>query len=315
MPPSEQVFGLWVEQLVAESLGKQGKGILPNVEVDASMLGVPRDDRSAITYQIGAAEGFSESVANFDPSIPVRHYELADAEEVLSSFVAWEYAIAFLGIMLDVNPFDQPDVEATKVRVRELLANGAKQISPTSGSLVREFNNGDPIRTLRISQALLDTCSEARSACDISADVALRMLVGSLRKGDYFAINAFLPFRGYGRREALERMRNRVASRLGVASCLEIGPRYLHSTGQLHKGGPNTGVFLYLSADEDNDIVVPGEGYTLGELAAIQAQADFETLAARGRRAVHVHLAGNDSETLSRFADRLCAAISAVKLP
>jgi glucose-6-phosphate isomerase len=99
-----------------------------------------------------------------------------------------------------------------------------------------------------------------------------------------------------------------------VASCLEIGPRYLHSTGQLHKGGPNTGVFLFLSADEDNDIAIPGETFTLGDLAATQARGDFETLAARGRRAVQIHLAGNDSETLSRFADRLCAAVSAVKV-
>jgi glucose-6-phosphate isomerase len=141
----------------------------------------------------------------------------------------------------------------------------------------------------------------------------LRTLFASLKSGDYFSLNAFLPFRGYGRREALERMRNRVASRLGVVSCLEIGPRYLHSTGQLHKGGPNNGVFLVLSADEDNDIAVPGEQFTLGRLAAVQAQGDFVALASRGRRVVQVHLARNDSETLSRFADRVCSAISAVK--
>jgi glucose-6-phosphate isomerase len=148
-----------------------------------------------------------------------------------------------------------------------------------------------------------------------SVDQILRTLFASLEPDDYFSLNAFVPFRGYGRREALERMRNRVASRLGVASCLEIGPRYLHSTGQFHKGGPNTGVFLFLSANEDNDIAIPGKDFTLGTLATTQAHADFEALCSRARRAVQVHLADNDSETLSRFADRVCAAISAVKPP
>jgi len=141
------------------------------------------------------------------------------------------------------------------------------------------------------------------------------VLLGSFTPGDHFCLNAFLPFRGYGRREALERMRNRTASRLGVVSCLEIGPRYLHSTGQLHKGGPNNGVFMILSSDEINDIQVPGTTMTLGLLAATQAKADFQALAERGRRVLHVHLVDNDSETLSRFADRFCSAISAVKVP
>ncbi|MDR3308010.1 MAG: hypothetical protein LBS58_03840 [Coriobacteriales bacterium] len=311
IPPSGQVFGLWVEQLVAESLGKDGKGILPNVEVDASILSTPRADRTAITYEVGHPEGFAESIANFDPTIPVCHYTLNTPKEVFARFVVWEYAIAFLGILLEVNPFDQPDVEITKELVKTLLASkdGLKEASDFA---TVPLDSSDYIRTLRMSNALL---KETELDTPVSVDHALRMLLGSLRTGDYFSLNAFLPFRGYGRREALERMRNRVASRLGVASCLEIGPRYLHSTGQLHKGGPNTGVFLFISADEDNDIAIPGEDFTLGGLAAIQAQGDFTALASRDRRALHIHLAGNDSETLSRFADRLCAAVSAVKRP
>ena len=107
---------------------------------------------------------------------------------------------------------------------------------------------------------------------------------------------------------------DRAASRLGVVSCLEIGPRYLHSTGQFHKGGPNTGVFLLLSADEDYDITVPGESYTLGTLAKTQAQAEFVALASRNRRVVHIHLASNKPEALSQLADRVCAAISATAM-
>ncbi|GHT78183.1 glucose-6-phosphate isomerase [Actinomycetota bacterium] len=352
MPPSGQVFGLWLEQLIAESLGKHGKGILPNVEVDASILSVPHDDRCVISYAVGQSEGFLESIAHFDPSIPSRHYSLDSVRELFSRFVIWEYAVAFLGLLLKVNPFDQPDVEDTKKRVKTLLLTsdmgqkgrgrwdrGDGAVCPTNPSGTNcpvpsvppapsllshdkhnltdyvevDFPIVDYVQTVRISKAL--SADLDLPVGDISLDQALRSLLGSLKHGDYFSLNAFLPFRGYGRREALERMRNRVASRLGVASCLEIGPRYLHSTGQLHKGGPDTGVFLFISADEDNDIAIPGENFSLGDLASTQARGDFEALASRGRRVIQVHLTGNDSETLSRFADRFCLAVSAVKAP
>jgi glucose-6-phosphate isomerase len=311
MPPSGQVFGLWLEQLVAESLGKHGKGILPNVEVDASILGVPHDDRCAISYKVGHSEGFTESLQHFDPATPAQNYTLDSVQELFSRFVVWEYAVAFLGLLMQINPFDQPDVEDTKKRVKTLLATPNTPLSSHDTYTQIDFPVVDYIRTVRISQALMDNSDLTDG--EITIDHALRALFGSLQHQDYFSLNAFLPFRGYGRREALERMRNRVASRLGVASCLEIGPRYLHSTGQLHKGGPNSGVFLYISADEDNDIAIPGEDFSLGDLAATQARGDFEALASRGRRAIQIHLAGNDSETLSRFADRFCLAVSAVK--
>jgi glucose-6-phosphate isomerase len=311
LPPSGQVFGLWVEQMVAESLGKEGKGILPNVEVDASILSVPRPDRSVITYAVGSCEGFQESIAHIDSSIPALCYAVDAPHELFSRFVIWEYATTFLGILMETFPFDQPDVEITKVLVKDLLAR-RNTPDDTPDDTPEDSPDDTPaspdaiVRELRQGAALSDAPST-------TVDEALRTLFGSLEVGDYFSLNAFLPFRGYGRREALERMRNRVASRLGVVSCLEIGPRYLHSTGQLHKGGPNKGVFLILSADEDDDLPIPGEAYTLGDLAAIQAQGDFAALDSRGRRVVHVHLSGNDSETLSRFADRLCSAVSAIK--
>jgi glucose-6-phosphate isomerase len=306
LPPSGQVFGLWVEQLVAESLGKEGKGILPNVEVDASILSVPRADRSVITYAVGSCEGFRESIAHIDASIPALHYAVDTPRAAFSRFIVWEYAIAFLGILMKTFPFDQPDVELTKGLVKELLKGSGAHDTPGGSELV--FDDG-LVRTLRASASV----PLPSDAPDLTVDQALRALFASLGNGDYFSLNAFLPFRGYGRREALERMRNRVASRLGVVSCLEIGPRYLHSTGQLHKGGPNNGVFLILSADEDNDIAIPGERFTLGTLAAVQAHGDFVALASRGRRVIQAHLNRNDSETLSRFADRLCSAVSAIK--
>jgi glucose-6-phosphate isomerase len=238
----------------------------------------------------------------------VLHFSLDSINELFARFVEWEYATAMLGILLGVNPFDQPDVEDTKKRVRQILNSNLETVSN-----YRQIDCAptDYVRLLRISDALW-ACRGIAADIDLSIDEALRALLASLQPNDYFSINAFLPFRGYGRREAMERMRNRVASRLGNVACLEIGPRYLHSTGQLHKGGPNNGVYLYLSADEPDDIGIPGENFTLGILAATQARGDFEALAFRGRRALQVHLAGNDSETLARFADRLCLAVSAI---
>ena len=322
LSPKSQVFGLWVEQLVAESLGKEGKGILPNIEVDASILAVPRADRSAVIYHIGDSEGFDESALIIDKSIPTISYAFATPEEAICRFIIWEYAIALLGVLLEVFPFDQPDVEITKKLVRQLLgqeppdAGAAAGAAGAAGAAAEEaedpyhkvgFDKGI-VKSVRVSRALAQQASG-------NLDQILRELFASLQKGDYFSLNAFVPFRGFGRREALERMRNRVASRLGVVSCLEIGPRYLHSTGQFHKGGPNTGVFLVLSADEDNDINIPGEDFTLGTLAQTQAMGDFTALAARDRRAIYVHLRSNGSEELSSFADRVCAAISATTRP
>jgi glucose-6-phosphate isomerase len=322
MPRSGAVFGLWLEQLIAESLGKQDLGILPYVEIDASILHVPHDDKLVITYQVGHLEGFLASLQHIDPSIPVRHYHLDSVDELFSRFLIWEYAVAMLGYLMKVNPFDQPDVEDTKKRVRKLLNsqedNGAPaepQGDDQAADYVEiSFPEDYYVRCVRISRALMES-SGLNLDEYVTVGQALRALMGTLHRNDYFSLNAFLPFRSYGCREALERMRNHIASRLRVAACLEIGPRYLHSTGQLHKGGPNTGVFCYLSADEADDIAIPGEDFTLGMLAATQAQGDFIALAARDRRAIQVHLANTDSETLSRFADRFCLAVSAIKRP
>ena len=314
LPPSSQVFGLWVEQLVAESLGKEGRGILPNIEADASILSTPRADRSTITYLIGSNEGFMESIANIDASIPILSYMIEGPTEAFSRFVIWEYAITLLSLLLEVFPFDQPDVEITKRLVHELLKQREATSKPLDEQLGQKICSFDDYHEIEFDSGIISSMGVSKTLlgeASTDPDLILRCLFGALQAGDYFSLNAFLPFRDYGRREALERMRNRVASRLGVVSCLEIGPRYLHSTGQFHKGGPNTGVFLLLSADEDNDISIPGADFSLGVLAETQAKGDFAALASRGRRVVHMHLSGNDSETLSHFADRVCAAISA----
>lgn len=303
-PKRGRVLGLWIEQLVAESLGKGGQGILPNIEVDSLLLTDDPGDRSVIMYQTKTdlwdeRKNYEMSLAYIDQSIPRLNYRIDSVEELAEHFVMWEYAIAMCGYLMKVCPFDQPDVASAKAEVIEILANGCPE---------PDFVD-DVIGSMRMGEVEGRLASPFKGASTVEA--ALRALFESVEKGDYFALNAFLPFTGEGRREALEAIRHGVAEKLGVVSCLEIGPRYLHSTGQLHKGGPNNGVFLILSADELKDIPVSCEkAESLGMLAKAQAVGDLVTLAGRGRRCVHLHLPDNASVTLRALADVVMTALS-----
>jgi glucose-6-phosphate isomerase len=202
----------------------------------------------------------------------------------------WEYAIAMVGYLMKICPFDQPDVQVAKTEVLHILKEGGE--TPT---FVQSGLAGVPIGDIEVyvSDAL------AEDLTDETVAGALNVLCRSIEPGDYFSLNAFLPFTGEGRREALEEIRHCIVEKYGVPSCLEIGPRYLHSTGQMHKGGQNNGVFLILSANEPRDIEVNNaKAQSLGELEKAQAMGDFAILSARGRRCVHIHLPNNSSVTL-----------------
>lgn len=315
MPPTKRVFGLWVEQLVAESLGKNGKGILPNVEIDSGILADPHTDRCIIICNMDNDQAFEHARTCIHPDIPTFRLDIPDSTAMANYFIIWEYAIAFCGWLMKVDPFDQPDVESTKKAAKQILSKGSASFQvpiDEKGRLsYEEFDlvDNEVADRLYVSSALLDTMASRPARIDMS--VAMRALFNSIKQGDYFSFNAFLPFRGVGRREALERIRHRVAERLKTCSCLEIGPRYLHSTGQLHKGGPNNGVFLIVSSAEPYDIKIPHQDFTLGDVESAQALGDFSALASRGRRAIYVHLKDNDSEYLSALANDACSAISA----
>lgn len=294
-PKRGRVLGLWIEQLVAESLGKNGRGVLPNIEIDPLLLTRDPGDRTVLVYQTKTdlwdeRMNFEMSLAYVDPSIPRANFRIDTVEELAEHFVMWEYAIAMCGWLMRVCPFDQPDVASAKAKVLEILHAG--QPEP---DFVQEFIDDVHMGGIEVRLA-------PRFAECVDLRQALRALFESVRPGDFFAFNVFLPFTGEGRREALEAVRHGVAEKLGVASCLEVGPRYLHSTGQLHKGGPNKGVFLILSADELKDIALPSGAESLGALAKAQATGDLLTLAARDRRCVHLHLPDNSSVTLRAFA-------------
>lgn len=297
-PKRGRVLGLWIEQLVAESLGKHGEGILPNIEIDTLLLTNDPGDRSVIMYQTKTdlwdeSRNFEMSLAYVDPAIPRQSYKIDRVEEVAEHFVMWEYATAMCGYLMKVCPFDQPDVQSTKTAVLGILADGIPEPDYVE-TFVPEVDMGK----IEVRQAPMF------AQCKTLSETLFELFM-SIEPGDYFAMNTFLPFSGEARREALEAIRHSAARHFGMVSCLEVGPRYLHSTGQLQKGGPNCGVFLVISADELKDISLPAgsEAESLGTLAKAQAIGDAATLAERGRRVVSVHLPDNSGVTLRMLSE------------
>ena len=302
-----RTLGLWIEQLVAESVGKQGVGILPQIETDTLLLRKDMRDRAVVTYRTRVqswdeVSEFTRALSCISPDIPRVDFEIDGVEDLAEHFVLWEYATAMCGHLMKVCPFDQPDVASAKAKVLELLEAGLPAPDATEDISLGSISGAVEIR-------LSECCAGAR---DIRS--ALRGLIGSLRLGDFFAINAFLPFAGEGRREALESMRHQVASTCKIVSCLEIGPRYLHSTGQLQKGGANRGVYLIISADEARDIPLEGEkAESLGQLAKAQAIGDLSILSERGRRCLHLHLPDNSGVMLRYLSGMLGRVLEELK--
>lgn len=296
-----RALGLWIEQLVAESVGKNGVGVLPQLETSPLILAVDHGDRAVVTYRITTGvwdddDDFKRCQACIDPAMPRIDFEVGNVEDLGYHFVMWEYATAMLGYLMQVSPFDQPDVASVKARVLDLLAEGLP-----APDFIDERSTDMGFIEVRTSEC----CS---NASDVRA--ALYNLFASIEPGNYFAMNAFLPFDGYTRREALGRIRREVANTCQVMSCLEIGPRYMHSTGQLQKGGANNGVYLLVSAGEPKDIKLDGvPAKSLGQLSKAQAIGDFMILSERGRRCLHLHLPDNSTVTLQRFAATVCEVL------
>ena len=253
--------GAWLEQLVAESLGKVGKGIIP---IEGEALGSPdvySNDRIFIHMRMASAPDAAGDAAVERlqrAGHPVVRIEWADRYSLGAEFYRWEFATAIAGAVLGVNPFDQPDVEAAKIVTRRLAGEYEK-----TGTL---SDDEPPLQPGPVT-TLLD----------------------QLREGDYFAILAFIDMNGANRR-ALDSIRGLVRDRRKVATTVGFGPRYLHSTGQAHKGGPNSGVFLVITCDDVEDLAVPDQRYSFGTIKRLQARGDFEVLESRGRRVLRVHL-------------------------
>lgn len=275
-------FGDWAEQLIAESTGKAGTGIVPIVGEPLGDVRAYADDRAFVTLRLeNEHEPEIDAMADALAAAghPVERLVLSDPYEVGAEFVRWEVATAVAGIVLGIDPFDQPNVQESKDATKDLLeALRARGALPEPAPLV----SGDGIAATADPEALGDT--------PVSVDGAVAQLLSTLVAGrDYLAILAYVPPDAEVERR-LQRLRAGVRDAAGVATTLGYGPRFLHSTGQLHKGGPDSGVFLQITAEPSKDLPIPGWTESFGALVAAQALGDLQSLQRRGRRALRLHL-------------------------
>jgi transaldolase / glucose-6-phosphate isomerase len=277
-------LGAWLEQLLAESTGKLGRGIVP---LDGEPIGAPAvygSDRLFAYVRLSTDQDseHEQAVAALEAAgQPVVRITVSDKLQLGQEFFRWEIATAVAGSVLGINPFDQPDVEAQKVKTRELTA-----AYESSGKLPPE----EPFFTADGIALYTDPANAGvlkRPATTLPA--ILKAHLARAQAGDYVALLAYIE-RNPAHSEALTRLRRMIRDRTRAATCLGFGPRFLHSTGQAYKGGPNSGVILQITADDAEDLPVPGQRYTFGVVKAAQARGDFDVLADRGRRLLRVHL-------------------------
>ena len=281
--PRLAAFGDWVEQLVAESTGKAGRGIVPIVGEPIGDPAAYADDRSLVTLRLADEpdEAWAAVAAEMrERGALLEEIVLDDPLDLGGEFVRWEIATAAAGIVLEIDPFDQPNVQESKDATTALL-----EAFRASGSL--------PQPAPLVSEPGIAATADPAALGDspVTVDGAVRQLLTTLRGGrDYFAILAYVP-PDPETEAALQRMRVMVRDALGVATTLGFGPRFLHSTGQLHKGGPEAGAFLQITADPSKDLPIPGWPESFGTLIAAQALGDLTSLQRRGRRVLRLHLA------------------------
>jgi len=286
-------LGAWLEQLLAESTGKQGKGIVP---VDREDLGAPEvygNDRVFAYLRLETAPDAAQDakVAALEKAgHPVVRIAVADTYDLGQEFFRWEIATAVAGSIIGINAFNQPDVEASKVVTRELTAEYEKTGSLPAESPILEVEGIQLFTDPKNAEALHKAVGSDKSLAGY-----LRAQLNRLGAGDYFALLAYIEMNA-AHQSQLEDLRLGVRNKKKNATVLEFGPRFLHSTGQAYKGGPNSGVFLQVTCDDAADFPVPGQKYTFGVVKAAQARGDFQVLAERGRRALRVHL-GKDLES------------------
>ena len=289
--PGIHDLGAWLEQLLAESTGKDGKGLIP---VDREALGGPEaygKDRVFVYLRMDATHDDAVEKLS-EAGQPVVRIEIADAYGLGQEFFRWEFATAVAGSILGINAFNQPDVEASKIATKKLTTEYEEK-----GSLPAE------------TPALVDGDIAVYGATDAkSLEDALRGHLNTLKPGDYFALLGYIQMNDQ-HEAALQSIRIGVRDKKKVATCLGFGPRFLHSTGQAYKGGPNTGVFLQITADDAQDLEVPGQKYTFGIVKAAQARGDLQVLVERGRRALRIHLGKNVEAGLAKLASAMGRAV------
>jgi transaldolase / glucose-6-phosphate isomerase len=299
--PAIYDVGAWLEQLIAESTGKNGKALIP---VDREPAGAPAvygNDRTFVYLrfapEVDAAQ--ESAVAKLEQAgQPVVRIDINDRYDLGAEFYRWEIATAVAGAVIGINPFDQPDVEAAKIAARKLTDEVEK-----TGHL--------PAETPILETDGLKFFTDERNAAQLAGKTAGEMLRSHLNRlaaGDYFAMLGYIEMNA-AHEKSLQAMRLGVRDGKRVATCLGFGPRFQHSTGQAYKGGPNSGVFLQVTCDDAVDVAIPGQSYTFGTVKAAQARGDFAVLAERQRRALRVHLPADLKQGLAKLQAAITEAL------
>ena len=282
--PGIHDLGAWMEQLIAESTGKEGKAIIPVDRESIENVNVYGADRVFAYVRLASApdaEQDAQVAALEAAGQPVIRIAVKDIYDLGQQFFCWEIATAVAGAIIGIHPFNQPDVEASKIETKKLTSEYEEK-----GSLPAEtpIFTGDGVK-------LFTDEANAKKLAGSEQTLAgyLQTFVNQIGAGDYFAVLGYIEMND-AHEAALQSLRHAIRDAKKVATCLGFGPRFLHSTGQAYKGGPNSGVILQITCDDANDLAVPGQTYTFGIVKAAQARGDFQVLSDRGRRALRVHL-------------------------
>jgi transaldolase/glucose-6-phosphate isomerase len=301
--PGISDLGAWLEQLIAESTGKQGKGIIP---VDREKLAKPEaygNDRvfAYLRLETKPDKKQDAAVAALEKDgLPVVRIKVKNTYNLGQEFFRWEIATAVAGAIIGINAFNQPDVEASKIETRKLTSEyeSTGKLPPESPFFEAEG---------------LKFYADPKNVAALSGAATLRDLMklhlDRINAGDYFGVLAYITM-NEANEGALQVIRHKVRDAKKVATVLGFGPRFLHSTGQAYKGGPDTGVFLQITCDDKIDFPVPGQKYTFGVVKAAQARGDFAVLAERGRRALRVHIGKNVKTDLAKLSKAVQKALA-----
>ncbi|MBN8982305.1 MAG: bifunctional transaldolase/phosoglucose isomerase [Rhizobiales bacterium] len=303
---SEQIadFGAWAEQLIAESTGKNGKAIIPLADED---IGQPKNygsDRIFVDLRLNGDPAREAALAELEKTgHPVVRIEVTSPQHIGQEFFRFEIATAVACAVMGVNPFDQPDVEAAKIKTRELTSAFEK-----SGSLPAEAPVSEENYVLIFAD---DKNAAVLRKAGAANDLAswLKAQLSRVEANDYVALLAYLD-RNDGNIAALQKARMAIRDAKRIATCVGFGPRFLHSTGQAYKGGANNGVFIQITADEAKDLNAPGQKASFGIIAAAQARGDFGVLTERGRRALRLHIKGDVAKGLAAIDAALMKALA-----
>jgi transaldolase/glucose-6-phosphate isomerase len=300
-------IGAWLEQLIAESTGKLGKGLIP---LEGEPLGSPQSygrDRLFVYLRLDDEpdKAQEDGIAALEAAgQPVIRVALANRITLGQEFFRWEIATAVAGAVIGINPFDQPDVEASKVKTRALMQAYEKGGAPPVENPLIEENGVKIFADANNAKALRPAGAKA----DIQG--TLKAHFAQIKDGDYCALLAYVA-RNPRHRKILQDIRTAIRDAKRTATCVGFGPRFLHSTGQAYKGGPNSGVFIQITADHAFDLPVPGRKYSFGAVIDATAEGDFAVLNERGRRAIRVHLGADVEAGLLRLKDSIAKALSA----